>query len=49
LTREVSQSGILGDPTTASKEKGDRILESLVQSWVNVLQEVHSFQQPQIQ
>jgi creatinine amidohydrolase len=48
LTREVSQSGILGDPTTASKEKGDRILESLVQSWVNVLQEVHSFQQPQI-
>jgi creatinine amidohydrolase len=48
LTRDVSRSGILGDPTTASKEKGDRILESLVQSWVQVLKDVHHFRQPQV-
>jgi creatinine amidohydrolase len=47
LTRDVSRSGILGDPTTASKEKGDRILESLTHSWVKVITDVHHFQQPQ--
>jgi len=47
-TRDLSQSGILGDPTTASKEKGDRILESLAAGWVQTIQDIHRFQQPQV-
>ena len=45
-TRDLSKSGVLGDPTVATKEKGDRILDSLVQGWVQVLQDVYRFQQP---
>lgn len=45
-TRDLSQSGTLGDPTTATKEKGDRILESLVQGWVQVIENIYQFQQP---
>ncbi|KAM3102702.1 creatininase family protein [Phormidesmis sp. 146-12] len=45
-TRDLSQSGVLGDPTTATSEKGDRILQTLADGWVAVLKEVHAFQQP---
>jgi creatinine amidohydrolase len=47
VTRDLSQSGTLGDPTTATKEKGDRILESLSDGWVQVLKDIHHFQLPQ--
>jgi len=47
LTRELSQSGTLGDPTPATKEKGDRILASLVSGWVRVIQDIYQFRQPQ--
>ena len=43
LTREVSTTGTIGDATTASKEKGDRILESLAQGWVQAITEVYHF------
>lgn len=43
LTREVSTTGTMGDATTASKEKGDRILESLAQGWVKAITEVYHF------
>lgn len=46
-TRDLSRSGVLGDPTTASQEKGDRILESLAAGWVQTIQDIHRFQQPQ--
>ncbi|MEB3356694.1 MAG: creatininase family protein [Synechococcales bacterium] len=45
-TRDLSQSGVIGDPTTASKEKGDRILDSLADGWVQVIRDIHRFQQP---
>lgn len=45
-TRDLSQSGVLGDPTTATQEKGDRILESLAHSWEQVIKDVYRFQQP---
>jgi creatinine amidohydrolase len=48
MTRDISQSGTLGDPTTATKEKGDRILESLAEGWVRVIQDVYRFQLPQV-
>jgi creatinine amidohydrolase len=47
MTRDLSQSGVLGDPTTATPEKGDRILESLAESWVRAIEDVHRFQLPQ--
>jgi creatinine amidohydrolase len=47
LTREVSKSGVIGDATTATKEKGELILESLADGWVKVIEDIYCFQ-PQI-
>jgi len=48
LTKELSQSGVMGDATAATKEKGDRILESVANGWVQVIQDVYKFRQPKI-
>jgi creatinine amidohydrolase len=48
LTRELSQSGVIGNATTATKEKGDRILESVAEGWVQVIQDIYQFCQPNI-
>lgn len=45
-TRDLSQSGVLGDPTTATKEKGDRILQSLADGWRLAIENLYRFQQP---
>lgn len=45
VTRDLSESGVMGDPTVASKEKGDRILNSLVEGWLQVIKDVYYFQQ----
>lgn len=42
-TRDLSQSGIMGDPTTATREKGDRILESVSDGWVQVIRDIYKF------
>jgi creatinine amidohydrolase len=47
-TRDLSQSGVIGDPTTATKEKGDRLLESVAEGWVQVIKDIYTFQQPQV-
>jgi len=47
VTRDVSESGVIGDPLTATKEKGDRILASLSEGWVKVIQDIYHFRQPQ--
>lgn len=46
-TRDLSQTGVLGDPTVATKEKGDRILESVSNGWVQVIKDIYAFRQPQ--
>lgn len=46
-TRDLTQTGILGDPTIATKEKGDRILASVADGWVRVIADIYAFQQPQ--
>ncbi|NEP17033.1 MAG: creatininase family protein, partial [Leptolyngbya sp. SIO4C1] len=46
-TRDLSQSGVLGDATVASSEKGDRIMASVVDGWVAVLKDIYQFQPPQ--
>ncbi|MGB3510672.1 MAG: creatininase family protein [Microcoleaceae cyanobacterium] len=48
LTRELTRSGVLGDGKAGTKEKGDRILESITDSWVRVIQDVYKFQQPNL-
>jgi creatinine amidohydrolase len=47
VTRDLSQSGVMGDATVATKEKGDRLLESLSDGWVRVIEDVYQFRQPQ--
>ena len=48
VTRDVSRSGVIGDARIATQDKGDRILTSLVKGWVQVIQDVHAFRQPQV-
>lgn len=47
VTRDLSRSGVLGDATVATREKGDRILETVAAGWVQVIQDIHRFRQPQ--
>lgn len=46
VTKDLSKSGVIGDPTTATKEKGDRILEDVSDGWVKVIKDIYTFQQP---
>jgi creatinine amidohydrolase len=48
VTREVSQSGVMGDATVATKEKGDLLLESVSDSWVRLIKDIYDFRQPRI-
>ncbi|BAZ27580.1 creatininase [Cylindrospermum sp. NIES-4074] len=47
VTRDISKSGVIGDATTASQEKGSRILESVANGWVQVIRDIYAFQLPQ--
>jgi creatinine amidohydrolase len=44
VTKDLSPTGILGDATVATKEKGDRLLSSLVEGWVRVIEEIYQFE-----
>ena len=46
VTGDLSKSGVIGDPTVATKEKGDRILASVSDGWVQVIKDIYSFRQP---
>jgi creatinine amidohydrolase len=46
MTRDLSRSGVLGDPTLATPEKGERLLDSLADGWARVLADIHRFVQP---
>jgi len=46
-TKDISKTGVIGDATTATKEKGDRILESVSNGWVQAIQDIYAFVQPQ--
>lgn len=47
VTRDLTRSGVLGDATVATAEKGDRLLASLTEGWVRLIRDVYQFQQPQ--
>jgi creatinine amidohydrolase len=44
VTRDISQSGVIGDATTATKEKGELIWQSLADGWVQVITDVYKFE-----
>lgn len=46
VTGDLSKSGVIGDPTVATKEKGDRILASVSDGWVQVIKDIYTFRQP---
>ncbi|MGB6017917.1 MAG: creatininase family protein, partial [Nodosilinea sp.] len=47
VTQDLSASGVLGDPTVATLEKGDQLLASLTSGWVTALTDIYRFRQPQ--
>lgn len=47
VTRDLTQSGALGDATVATREKGEVLTESMAAGWVRLIQDLHCFQQPQ--
>jgi creatinine amidohydrolase len=46
VTRDLTRSGVLGDATVASQEKGDRLLKALAAGWAKVFTEIYQFQPP---
>ncbi|HEY9705486.1 MAG TPA: creatininase family protein [Allocoleopsis sp.] len=42
-TKDISKSGVIGDPSSATKEKGDHILESLAKGWIQVITDIYHF------
>ncbi|AFY74404.1 uncharacterized protein, putative amidase [Synechococcus sp. PCC 7502] len=44
--QELSKSGVIGDPTVATKAKGDRLLQSLATGWIQVIKDIYFFTQP---
>ena len=44
LTHNLSSSGVVGDATAASQEKGEAILDLLARGWCELLEEVYHFQ-----
>ncbi len=49
LTKELSKSGVIGDATAATPEKGDRLLASVADGWVKLIQDVYQFRQPHVE
>jgi creatinine amidohydrolase len=43
ITKDLSQSGVIGDPTGATQDKGEQILASLVASFKKLLEEIDLF------
>jgi len=46
VMRDLSRSGVLGDAKAATKEKGDRLLASLVDGWTALITDIYKFEQP---
>ena len=40
--RDFGPSGVIGDPTSATLEQGNEILETLSDSWAHALTELHA-------
>ena len=47
VTKDLSATGTIGNPTAATREKGEKLFASLVTGWTTVLADLYRFQQPQ--
>ncbi|AFY71019.1 Creatininase [Thalassoporum mexicanum PCC 7367] len=47
VTRDLSKSGTIGDPTPATVAKGEAIWESLADGWAELIKDIYEFHQPQ--
>jgi creatinine amidohydrolase len=45
-TQDLSKSGVIGDATVATTEKGDRLLETLSSGWIRTIKDIYKFKQP---
>ncbi len=45
--RDISRSGVIGDPTGATAEKGQAMLDQVAAGWVQVLEDIYKFHPPQ--
>lgn len=43
VTKDLSESGVIGDPTNATCDKGEKIFTSLIRSFKQLLEEIHTF------
>ncbi|RMH73634.1 MAG: creatininase family protein [Cyanobacteria bacterium J007] len=48
MSDRLSHSGVIGDATAASPNKGDRILTSLAAGWIQLIKEVYNFEPPNV-
>ncbi|WP_448562518.1 creatininase family protein [Trichothermofontia sp.] len=48
VTQDLSQSGVMGNPLAATRDKGDRLLAALSRSWVQVIENLYTFRPPTI-
>jgi creatinine amidohydrolase len=46
VMRDLTESGVLGDAKAATREKGEKILDSLVDGWVQLIEDIYKFEQP---
>lgn len=46
LTRDLSESGVVGDATAADAASGERMRKQLVDGWMDAIRRVHRFQLP---
>jgi len=46
VTRDLTRSGVLGDARVATREKGEKILASLVDGWTELIEDIYKFEQP---
>ncbi len=40
VTKDVSESGVIGDPTKASREKGEKIVEAAIKGFIDFIKEL---------
>lgn len=48
LTQHLSKSGIIGDPSQASKEAGKRIIDGLTIAWSELIEDIFNFKRPSL-
>jgi creatinine amidohydrolase len=46
MTCDLSKTGTIGNPSTASVDKGQQMLEALATAWAQIIEQLYAFQFP---